>query len=63
MAERKQVARDPVCGIAVNRENAETSGLRSRYGEQDELFCGRGCKLGFDADPARFLDHNYIPTR
>ena len=62
MQQASEVARDPVCGVTVDRRHAQRSELRSRYSDQDYLFCGRGCKLDFDEDPARFLDPNYIPT-
>ena len=54
-------ATDPVCGMEVNREVAAAQGLTSSYDGQAYFFCGRGCKLDFDEDPARFLDPSYEP--
>ena len=46
-------ARDPVCGMNVDRGNAETVVLRG----QRHFFCGPGCRAKFEADPER-----YAPT-
>ncbi|MEO5919043.1 MAG: YHS domain-containing protein [Candidatus Limnocylindrales bacterium] len=51
---------DPVCGMAVDPDAAQASGLHSRYHETRYLFCGKGCKLEFDDDPARYLDPAYV---
>ncbi|MDQ2983876.1 MAG: permease [Actinomycetota bacterium] len=45
-------ARDPVCGMTVDRKKAVTS----EYGGKTVYFCGPGCKAKFDADPERYLD-------
>ena len=53
---------DPVCGMNVEPEEARASGLLSRHADTDYFFCGRGCKLDFEEDPARYLDPGYTPS-
>ena len=55
------MAKDPVCGMDINTEVAEAQGLASDYEGRTYYFCGRGCKLDFDEEPARFLDPHYQP--
>lgn len=55
-------ATDPVCGMSVNREVATAAGLVSEHDGRTWLFCGRGCKLDFDDDPATYLDPGYVPS-
>jgi len=43
-------ARDPVCGMRVDRRKAETSEHRGK----DYFFCGPGCRAKFEADPERY---------
>lgn len=45
-------AKDPVCGMSVNPEQAAGS---SNYRGETYYFCNPGCKRKFDADPARYL--------
>jgi uncharacterized membrane protein YraQ (UPF0718 family)/YHS domain-containing protein len=46
----RSAARDPVCGMTVDRLKAEASEHRgSRY-----FFCGPGCRSRFEADPERY---------
>ena len=52
---------DPVCGMAVNPEIARAQGLTSEHEGQTYHFCGKGCKLDFDEDPAHFLEPGYQP--
>jgi YHS domain-containing protein len=52
---------DPVCGMEVNPEIANAQGLSSEHEGQTYFFCGKGCKLDFDDDPARFLEAGYQP--
>jgi YHS domain-containing protein len=54
-------ATDPVCGMEVDHEVATAQGLTTEHEGTTYLFCGRGCKLDFDEDPARFLDPSYEP--
>ena len=53
---------DPVCGMEVNPEIATALGLSSEHEGQTYYFCGKGCKLEFGDDPARFLDPSYTPS-
>jgi uncharacterized membrane protein YraQ (UPF0718 family)/YHS domain-containing protein len=45
-------ARDPVCGMTVDRSKAATS----EYGGRTVYFCGPACKAKFDAEPERYVD-------
>jgi YHS domain-containing protein len=51
-------ARDPVCGMTVDRSTAFTSEWRGRT----YYFCGAGCKGRFDADPEAYLDPHREPA-
>jgi YHS domain-containing protein len=53
---------DPVCGMTIDPEASRSDGLHSRHHEADYFFCGKGCKLEFDEDPARHLDPSYVPS-
>jgi len=46
-------ARDPVCGMTVDRFNARH---RAVHDGREYVFCGAGCKRNFEADPERYLD-------
>jgi YHS domain-containing protein len=50
-------ARDPVCGMTVDRKTA----LQSEWEGRTYYFCGVGCKDRFEADPARYLDRARKP--
>lgn len=53
---------DPVCGMTVDVERALAADLHLAHEGVDHYFCGKGCKLEFGDDPARFLDPAYIPS-
>jgi YHS domain-containing protein len=53
---------DPVCGMTVDVEVATGKGLHVSHAGTDYYFCGRGCKLDFEEDPARILDPGYSPS-
>ena len=55
-------ATDPVCGMEVNREIASAQGLTADHDGATYFFCGKGCKLDFDEDPARFFEAGYQPS-
>lgn len=55
-------AKDPVCGMEVNPEVASAQGLSSEYEGRTYYFCGKGCKLDFDDEPAKFFDPSYTPS-
>lgn len=57
----RPMATDPVCGMTVNPEIASAQGLTSDLDGVTYFFCGKGCKLDFDEEPARFLDPAYQP--
>ena len=46
-------ARDPVCGMTVDRNKTPH---RSVVDGRTVYFCGAGCKAKFDADPDVYLD-------
>ncbi len=52
---------DPVCGMTVNPDDARDRGLHVRHENVDYFFCGKGCKLDFQEDPARYLAPDYRP--
>jgi Cu+-exporting ATPase len=54
-------ATDPVCGMGVSAEAASAAGLVAKHEGQTYFFCGRGCRLEFIDDPARFLDPGHVP--
>ena len=56
------MATDPVCGMEVNPEIAHAQGLSAEHEGQTYFFCGKGCKLDFEDDPAKFFDPNYVPS-
>ncbi len=49
---------DPVCGMEVNTETAQFS---AEHHGKTYWFCGRGCMLDFQEDPAKYTDPNYQP--
>jgi uncharacterized membrane protein YraQ (UPF0718 family)/YHS domain-containing protein len=51
-------ARDPVCGMTVDRSTPFTSEWRG----QTYYFCGEGCKRRFDSDPEVYLDPSREPA-
>ena len=54
-------ATDPVCGMDVNREIASAQALTSDHDGETYFFCGKGCKLEFDEDPAKYFEAGYQP--
>lgn len=53
---------DPVCGMTVDIASATANGLHAQHAGVDYWFCGKGCKLEFGDDPARFLAPGYVPS-
>jgi YHS domain-containing protein len=47
--------------MQVSPEIATAQGLSSAHDGQTYFFCGKGCKLDFDEDPARFFEPGYQP--
>ncbi|MGA2403661.1 MAG: efflux RND transporter periplasmic adaptor subunit [Syntrophobacteraceae bacterium] len=50
------VAKDPVCGMAVQQKEAEAADLVSDYGGAKYYFCCKHCKELFDKAPQSYLD-------
>jgi YHS domain-containing protein len=53
---------DPVCGMVVEPVVARARNLVFEHAGVDYFFCGRGCRLDFEDDPARYLDPGYTPS-
>jgi YHS domain-containing protein len=61
MTDQPTTATDPVCGMTVDIANARAAGLTSDHEGTTYYFCGKGCKLDFAEDPAKYLDPGYTP--
>ena len=44
---------DPACGMEVDTKNPP--GGSAEYEGETYYFCARGCRLGFEEDPAAYL--------
>ncbi|MEJ5330889.1 MAG: efflux RND transporter periplasmic adaptor subunit [Desulfobaccales bacterium] len=53
-AEALLIVRDPVCGLEVNREEAQARRLKRTYRGRDYHFCREWCARRFDAAPERY---------
>jgi Cu+-exporting ATPase len=53
---------DPVCGMTVQLATARPAGLTLVHEGVEYGFCGRGCRLEFGDDPARFLAPGHVPS-
>ena len=64
MADKRTIApdEDPVCGMNVDLHVARDMGLVTTHEGVEYAFCGKGCKLEFRDDPARYLDPAYVPS-
>jgi YHS domain-containing protein len=62
MSEHHGQAKDPVCGMSVEPEQAKANGVAVEHDGTTYYFCGRGCKLEFGEDPGRYLDPSYKPS-
>ena len=47
------MAKDPVCGMQVNKEKAAATSV---YKGENYYFCKSGCKAHFDKDPEKLLE-------
>jgi YHS domain-containing protein len=56
------LALDPVCGMTVDVEGARSRNLTAEHENATYYFCGRGCKLEFEEDPAKYFDPSYTPS-
>ena len=50
---------DPVCGMEVESKDAQNT---FDHEGTTYYFCGRGCRLDFEEDPAKFLAPDYQPS-
>ena len=48
--------------MTIDTGKATADGLTVEHDGETYFFCGRGCKLEFTDDPARFLDTAYRPS-
>ena len=53
---------DPVCGMTVDPDRARANGLTFVHQGVEYAFCGRGCRLEFGEDPARYLSPDHVPS-
>jgi YHS domain-containing protein len=53
---------DPVCGMTVDPTQASAAELSVEHEGQTYYFCGKGCKLEFSDDPAKYLSPDYTPS-
>jgi YHS domain-containing protein len=53
------IAIDPVCGMEVD---TDLSDLKLDHDGKTYWFCGKGCLLEFQDDPATYLDPGYKPS-
>ncbi|MGH6843836.1 MAG: heavy metal translocating P-type ATPase [Methylocella sp.] len=56
--EAPQMAKDPVCGMDVDRRNAKHS---AEYGGHTYYFCSQGCKTKFVAQPVSYIGEKPKP--
>ena len=49
------MAKDVVCGMDVDQQQARAAGLTSEYQGQTYFFCAKGCKTEFDQNPDRYV--------
>jgi YHS domain-containing protein len=62
VSQHDSTANDPVCGMTVEIDKAVGAELTSEHNGVTYYFCGKGCKLDFGEDPARYLDPGHAPT-
>lgn len=53
---------DPVCGMSVQLAVARPAALTFVHEGIEYGFCGRGCRLEFQDDPATYLSPDYVPS-
>ena len=54
-----KIEKDPVCGMDV--DPARNPELKVEHEGTTYFFCGKGCFLDFQEDPARFLTPDHVP--
>ncbi len=50
------MVKDVVCGMEIDRQQAETKGLTSQQQGQTYYFCSPGCKKRFEAHPQQYMN-------
>ena len=48
--------------MTVDVVEATSRGLHAQHEGVDYSFCGRGCKLDFEENPAKYLAEDYVPS-
>ena len=61
LAQRMDAETDPVCGMAVDPEEARADGRTAEYDGRTYYFCSRGCLLEFADDPKKVFQPDYVP--
>lgn len=56
------MAKDLVCGMQVDEEQARAAGLTSEYQGQTFYFCAKGCKTQFDQNPETYIRQESAQT-
>ena len=59
--QRVDMETDPVCGMAVDPDEARADNRSAEYGGRTYFFCSRGCLLSFADDPERVFAPDYTP--
>ncbi len=49
------MAKDLVCGMDVNEDEARAKGLTAEYEGQTYYFCAPGCKRAFEQNPQQYV--------
>ena len=49
------MAKDLVCGMDVNENEAKAKGLTAEYQGRTYYFCAPGCKRAFEQDPQQYV--------
>ncbi len=49
------MAKDPVCGMEVDEQQATAKGLTATYEEQTYYFCCPACKRQFEQNPGQYF--------
>jgi YHS domain-containing protein len=49
------MARDPVCGMQVNEEQAASRGLTGEFQGPTYFFCSSDCHQQFEQNPQRYI--------
>ena len=48
--------------VELRRGDGRAAGLTSEHDGQIYYFCGKGCKLDFEENAAKYLDPGYKPS-